>query len=61
MIQGRVSAGIPFAFKTDQQGLFPSGELIQKAFACPACGYVELYLDAAELKAQHAAELKAQR
>ena len=39
-----------FGFKSDDQKSFSLEANIQKASACAQCGYVEFYLDAAELK-----------
>ena len=52
MIQGTIESRVAvWTFKTEHQGVFASGQPIHKASACIACGYVELYLDASELKA----------
>ena len=51
MDEGRASAGDDLYYVSDRQsGILRSATPIRRARACPACGYVELYLEAAELK-----------
>lgn len=52
MIQGRIPSPLKylFGFKSDDQKNWSFETNIQKASACTGCGYVELYLDAEELK-----------
>jgi len=51
MDEGRVSAGEDFRYLSNQQtGMVRSLTRIQRARACLSCGFVELYLDPAELK-----------
>ena len=51
MDEGRVSAGEDARYMSNRQtGMVRSPTRIQRARACLSCGYVELYLDPAELK-----------
>lgn len=51
MESGQVSAGEELRFVSSRQtGMVRSPTSIRKARACLNCGYVELYLDALELK-----------
>ena len=52
MIQGRIPSPLKylFGFKSDDQKHRSFETNIQKASACSGCGYVELYLDADDLK-----------
>lgn len=54
MIPGRIPSPLKylFGFKSEDQKQFSFETNIQKASACTGCGYVELYLDAEELKAK---------
>ena len=54
MIAGRVPSPQKWllGFKSDEQKRFSFESNIQRASACTACGYVELYLDPEELKAK---------
>ena len=54
MIPGRIPSPLKylFGFKSQEQKHFSFESNIQKASACTGCGYVELYLDAEELKAK---------
>jgi len=54
MIDGRIPSPLKylFGFKADDQKHFSFETNIQKASACTACGYVELYLDPEDLKAK---------
>ncbi len=51
MDEGHVSAGEELRYLSNRQtGMMRSLTVIRRARACPSCGYVELYLDPAELK-----------
>jgi predicted nucleic-acid-binding Zn-ribbon protein len=51
MDEGRVSADDKLYYVSDRQsGTFKVATPVRKSKACLSCGYVELYLDAAELK-----------
>ena len=54
MVAGRIPSPLKylFGFKSDDQKHFSFETTIQKALACTACGFVELYLDAEDLKAK---------
>jgi len=54
MVPGRIPSPLKylFGFKSDDQRHFSFETNIQKATACAACGYVELYLDPEELAAK---------
>ena len=54
MIPGRIPSPLKylFGFKSEDQKHFSFETNIQKASACTACGYVELYLDPTELNAK---------
>lgn len=49
--EGRVSAENELYYVSDRQsGTFKVATPVRKGKACLSCGYIELYLDAAELK-----------
>lgn len=51
MDEGRVSSGEDLRYLSNRQrGMIRSPTVIQKARACLNCGYIELYVDVAELK-----------
>lgn len=51
MDEGRVSADQELRYLSNRQkGMLRSPTLIHRARACLTCGYIELYVDVAELK-----------
>ncbi len=55
MDNGRIPAGLKyfFGYKSLDQKRFTMECTIEKARACEDCGYLELYVDPAELKRKH--------
>lgn len=53
MDSGRVEANDPLGYVSDKQtGMVRYATKVSIGLACPNCGYVELYLDPAELKSR---------
>jgi len=57
MDEGRIPAGLKnlFGYKSLDQRHFTTECNVEKARACVDCGYLELYVDPAELRKKHKA------